>query len=88
MIRKLITLVLPIALPIFICWLYLTWARYKARVLGQPEPNWNEGPWAYFVLAGVLLAGASLIFWRFYSGQELGSLLIPFSILPAIPLGP
>ena len=74
MIRKFITLVLPIALPIIICWLYLAWARYKARVMGEPEPNWHEGPWGYVVLSGVLLAGASLIFWRFYSGEEIGSI--------------
>ena len=93
MIRKLFTLVLPIALPFIIYWFYLTWARYKARLSGKPEPEWKEGPLGYIALAGVLLAGASLIFWRFYSGAELGSLLIPFSILapgnpPAFPVVP
>ncbi|MDJ0609575.1 MAG: hypothetical protein QNJ67_11420 [Kiloniellales bacterium] len=81
MIRKLITVVLPIVLPFIVYWLYVYFARVKARLAGKPEPSFKEGPWGYIALVGALLAVASLVFWRFYSGQELGSLLVPFSIL-------
>ncbi len=82
MIRKLITLVLPVLLPLLICWAYVAWARYKARLEGRQEPDWREARWGYALLAGAVLAAASLVFWRFYSGQELGSIINPFSILP------
>ena len=89
MIRKLITVVLPIALPFIIYWFYIYWARVRARLAGQPEPKFKEGPLGYIALVGVLLAVTSLVFWRFYSGQEIGSLINPFSsLLPAPFFGP
>ena len=50
MIRKLVTLVLPVLLPLAICWAYVAWARYKARLEGRQEPDWREARWGYALL--------------------------------------
>lgn len=76
MLKKLLTVVLPMALP-FIAWALYVWAaRWKAatRDAGERLPLWAEAPWAWLILAGALLVAAALIAARFL-GE--GNILVP-----------
>lgn len=53
------SLVLPLIAPTVI---YLVWASITAKRRGQGLPGWEEGPWFWFILAGVVLAVASLVY--------------------------
>ena len=70
--RQLLTIVLPIVLPILVYWLYITMARHKAqRVEGGDElPGWDRAPWAWILLAGVVLMIATLVVFRLQSGVQ------------------
>ncbi|MEX0758152.1 MAG: hypothetical protein WD100_01105 [Tistlia sp.] len=76
MLRKLLTVVLPIALP-FLVWAAYVWAaRWKAnrKATGAPLPSWANPPWGWLILAGALLVAASLIAARFLAD---GDILVP-----------
>lgn len=57
MLRVLIEYVVPLALPSL---LYFIWLAYRNRQIargGEGAPQrWQEGPWAWLIVGGVLLA--------------------------------
>lgn len=72
MIRKLITIGLPLLAPLIVYVAY-NWARYrrrKAEEEGQPIPHWQEWPWVILIASGVLLMAASLIGTSFLDRKE------------------
>ena len=78
MLKKLLTVVLPIALPFLIYGVYLVLARRRARLAGQQDlPGWQKAPWHWLSLAAVLLLATGLI-----AVREIGS------IAPGEPVEP
>ena len=74
MLRKFLTVILPIALPFLVYFGYRALARRRARS-GGPPPRWQEAPWHWILLAGVSLMLAALIFWRVTGGVPPGTKL-------------
>lgn len=73
MLRKLLTIVLPMLLP-FVVWAVYVWAaRWKAarQEGGEKLPSWAEPPWGWLILAGALLVTASLIAARFLGDGDI-----------------
>jgi hypothetical protein len=71
MLRKLLTIVLPLVLPLLVYAVYLALARRKARLAGEGRlPRWQEAPWAAIFVGGTLLMIASLAVWRMNIGVE------------------
>lgn len=67
MLKKLLTVVLPIALPFIVYLGYVMLAKWRARTHGgDPEIPW---PWAALTLAGVVLMVATLMGVRFLGEQ-------------------
>ncbi|MFQ6017803.1 MAG: DUF6111 family protein [Kiloniellaceae bacterium] len=78
MLRKLLTIVLPIALPLLVYLGYLVLARRRARRAGRDRlPRRPEAPWTWIVLSGVALMVAALVTWRMTSGVPPGTRLEP-----------
>lgn len=58
MARILIDIIIPLLTPVA---LYALWAHIDARRKGRGMPNWEEGRWFWAILAGGLLAIATII---------------------------
>lgn len=68
MLRKLLTVVLPLAAPFIAWWLYVVFARWRNRKAEEPDPPaWTRAPWASILLAAIILLAASLLL--FHSGR-------------------
>ena len=76
MLRILLTIVLPVALPLLLYIGYVSMMRRRAQAAGEDYlPGWAEGPWAWFALAGVGLVLAALVVVRLSSGVPPGTKL-------------
>ncbi len=76
MLRILLTVILPMALPLVLYVGYVSMLRKRAEAAGEDfRPGWNEGPWAWFALAGVLLVLAALVTVRLSTGVPPGTKL-------------
>ena len=62
MLRKLLTIGLPLALPILLYILHVAVARKRGTM--QRAPTLSETPWALLLGSGVALMAVSLIAWR------------------------
>lgn len=60
MLRKFLTVVLPIALPFIVYFIYVALARRRGVKL-------DETPWAWLTAGGVVLLAAVLISWKLLS---------------------
>ncbi len=75
MIRKLITIVLPLLTPavLYMAW---TWVRRRRPADGEEgvDPfSWREMPWAWLGVAGAALVAANLIVSALFLQEEPGS---------------
>ena len=62
MLRKLLTVVLPLMLPTLIYMAYAMFGRRKTAALeGAPASWWTGAPWTWLVTGGVVLAAAVLV---------------------------
>jgi hypothetical protein len=62
MLRKLLTVVLPLMLPTLIYMAYMMIDRRKAAASGgAPVPWWVGAPWTWLITGGVLLATIVLV---------------------------
>ena len=62
MLRKLLTVVLPLMLPTLIYMAYMMIERRKAAASGGGSVSWWVGaPWVWLISGGVLLAAISLV---------------------------
>ncbi len=78
MIRKILTIVLPLALPVVIYWIYLALARRRVRRAGEGKPpDWQDAPWTVILAAGVALMSATLIGYGLIEGHDAGTKLAP-----------
>lgn len=76
MLKKFLTIVLPIALPFLVYFGYVLLARWRARKTGVETDI--PRPWAILTLVGVLLMVATLVGVRFLGEQGgPGSRVIP-----------
>ena len=71
MLKKFLTVILPLVLPVVIYWVYLILARRKARLKAEGNlPGWQDAPWSWIIVAGVLLMAGALFYVRANSGVE------------------
>ena len=78
MLKKFLTVALPLLLPFIVYGIYLALARRKARLAGTGQlPRWQEAPWTWIVISSVLLMAAVLVALRMMSGVEPGTKLEP-----------
>ena len=78
MIRKLLTIALPLLLPFLLYWAYLSLARRRTGAAGTgAQSRWQEAPWIWLAAAGVVLMIISLAAYGLSSGVEPGTLLVP-----------
>lgn len=76
MLRILLTIVLPVVLPLLVYLGYLEMMRRRAEATGEPyDPALREGPWAWLALAGLALVVATLIGVRVMTGVDPGTKL-------------
>ncbi len=76
--RVLLTIVLPVLLPLLLYFGYVSIQRRRAEAAGQTAtPNLREGPLAWLALAGLGLALAVLISLRLTTGVAPGTKLEP-----------
>ena len=92
MLRKLLTIALPFAVPFIVYGIYLLAARRRARLANAGDlPRWQEAPWTVIVVVAVALMSASLIAFGLTTGVEPGTQLAPprlenGQIVPAHPI--
>lgn len=76
MLRVLLTVVLPLALPLLVYAGYLAMLRRRAQLTGETRlPRWQEGPWPWLILAGVALLAAVFVAYRLSTGVPPGTKL-------------
>ncbi|MBK1668770.1 hypothetical protein CKO28_12090 [Rhodovibrio sodomensis] len=68
MLKKFLTIVLPIALPFLVYWGYVLVARWRARRTGGAERD-IPWPWAVLTLVGVVLMVSILVGYRILGEQ-------------------
>mgnify|MGYP006428042471 CR=1 FL=1 len=74
MLKKLLTVVLPIALPFLVYAVYVVLARAR----GTQDAGTGQPPWSWLVLAGVGLMAATLLgYWYFADQPPPGVRYIP-----------
>lgn len=78
MLRKLLTIVLPLALPFIIYFGYVILARRAGLNSGQTGSTWRDAPWGVIVFSGVALMAAVLIAVRIFGEQAPpGAKIVP-----------
>ncbi len=79
MLRKLLTIALPLLLPFLLYWAYLSLARRRTGAVGVAgvPPRWQEAPWIWMAAAGVALMIASLAVFGLSTGVKPGTRLVP-----------
>ncbi|MBK1696253.1 hypothetical protein [Rhodovibrio salinarum] len=68
MLKKFLTVVLPIALPFLVYWGYVMLARWRARKTGGVERD-IPWPWAVLTLVAVVLMVSTLVGYRVLDEQ-------------------
>jgi len=91
--RVLLTVILPLVLPIALYVGYMSMLRRRAEAAGTtvPVPRWQEGPWPWLILAGVGLLAAGFIAFRLSTGLPPGTKLesprlIDGQVVPSRPI--
>jgi hypothetical protein len=92
MLRKLLTIALPLAVPFIAYWIYLMAARRRARLAATGDlPRWQQAPWTLIVVSAVILMSASLVLFGMTGRVEPGTKLAPprlenGEVIPARPV--
>lgn len=61
MIRVVIQLLAVFALPIVLYGLYFAFQRRRAQRSGVDAPRWEDGPWFWLIVGGLVLAIAAFV---------------------------
>ena len=79
MIRILLTVLLPMALPSTVYFLWFANERRRALAAGTPEamPRLGDVPWFVLGSAGLAIAAVVLFATSIYSGDEPGAVYVP-----------
>ncbi len=76
MLRTLLTVFLPLLLPLAAYIVYVAYLRRRAEVTGRNDPPpWQQGPWPWLLVGGAVLAVAALVALRVSSGVPPGTKL-------------
>ena len=76
--RQVLTVLLPLLLPLLAYFLYARIAQHRAQQAGQSPPSpWRDMPWPWILLAGCVLMTASLLFFEQQQGYDAGTELTP-----------
>ena len=93
MLRILLTMLLPIAIPFILYAIFLVFSRRSARAAGDPgrAAGWQDAPWGWIATASAVLLVATLLTVRGMSGVAPGTKvesprLIDGQIQPARPV--
>ncbi len=71
MLKKILTIVLPIALPFLLYFAYVALAKRGAGASGR-VPSLSDSPWPWLGMSGVALMAAVLISYRFVFSETGG----------------
>lgn len=78
MLRLLLTIILPVLLPLLLYFGYIAMMRRRAQAHGQETlPEWHEGPWVWVAAGGVVLMLGVLVAVRVSTGVPPGTVLEP-----------
>lgn len=71
MIRKILTIVIPLLAPLvaYLVWVWFTAQRREALERGRRMPAWQEWPWAWLIAAGAVLLTVTLFTLGFADGS-------------------
>ena len=76
--RMLLNYLLPIVLPFAIYGIWLTYARFRARMAGHDGvPEWRDAPWTWLIIACTVLVSLSLASLAFIGGSPIDQKYIP-----------
>jgi len=78
-IRILLTVLLPMALPATVYFLWFANEHRKAAAAGEPEkvPRLGDVPWFVLASAGIAITAVVLLASTLYSGDEPGATYVP-----------
>lgn len=79
MIRVLLTILLPLAFPSLVYFLWFARERRRAEAAGTPDamPRLGDVPWFVLASAGVAIAAVVMFATSIYSGDEPGRVYVP-----------
>lgn len=76
--RMLLNYLLPIILPFVIYSVWLTYARYRARMAGQDNrPEWRDAPWTWLMVSAAALMAIGFASLALIGGSPTGQKYIP-----------
>jgi hypothetical protein len=94
MLRKLLTIALPLLAPFLLYWAYMSLARRRAGAAGAAgaTPRWQDAPWVWIAGGGVALMIATLAAFGMSAGVKPGTRLVPPTVVdgkvvPSHPAG-
>lgn len=79
MIRRILTIVIPLLAPLvaYLVWAWFTARRREALESGRRLPAWQEWPWAWLITAGAALVTITLFTLGFSDGGGTDREYIP-----------
>lgn len=80
MLRIFFEYLLPLVLPTMVYALWLRQERKRAAAAGTEVPRWQEGPWFWLALAGIVLSVAAFVVTAIFWGHEPGASYTPAEI--------
>ncbi len=81
MLRIVIQHLLLFLLPLILYAIYLAAMRQRAQVTGAVKPSWEDGPWFWLVVAGIVLSIGAFVVLGFAGGASTNSDYIPPRII-------
>lgn len=77
--RIVLTILLPLLLPLVIYGVWITWARHRLRRKGENLPvlNFAEIPWLWLLIAGAVLVGLAIAVTFFDEGAAPNAVYVP-----------
>ncbi len=83
MLKKLLTIALPLALPtlLYFTYSYLEWRRALASGTAAPPPWWIDVPWVSLAAAGAALLAVVLVALALLGGHEISGVYEPARLI-------
>lgn len=81
MARIVIQHLLLFLLPLILYAIYIAAMRQRAQMTGAAKPNWEDGPWFWLVVAGIVLSIGAFLVLGFVGGAPTTSDYIPPRII-------
>ena len=81
MLRIVIQHLLLFLLPLILYAIYIAAMRQRAQATGGTKPDWEDGPWFWLVVAGIVLSISAFVFLGITGGASTNSDYIPPRII-------